>query len=307
MNPSNNWTKGSSLRIPLFTALVYAYFCAPISLEHKAFVQTITASPPHDALADGYDLGREFVHSFATTQVKSQVVHVFVALADNEHQGIIPVPPTLGNGEGAARNLYWGAAYGVRSFFKKSADWKEISSFPKPKSYILERSIFEHRASGTILVADAYQGSEIKQALTDFFQAAAGQNPEVISFASASGSKPERVPASADLIVYVGHDGLMDFSLPLEFPDQTGSNRSAIILACASKSFFKDLLRKTGAQPLLWTTGLMAPEAYTLKAAVGGWILSESTEQIRQRAAAAYSKYQKCSLSAAARLFSNSW
>ena len=30
-----------------------------------------------------------------------RVVHVFVALADNENQGIVPVSPRLGNGEDA--------------------------------------------------------------------------------------------------------------------------------------------------------------------------------------------------------------
>jgi len=245
--------------------------------------------------------------SFASAQTKARVVHVFVALAENQHQGIIPVPAALGNGEDPAHNLYWGAAFGVRTFFKKSPEWKELSTAQKPKAYVLERSIFEHRTSGTILIADAYEGSEIKQALTDFFNAAAGVAPETISLTSASREKPKSLPASADLVVYVGHDGLMDFPLPLDFPNQTGANRSAIILACASKSFFKDLLRKSGAQPLLWTTGLMAPEAYTLKAAVDGWILEESKEQIRQRAAEAYARYQRCSLSAALRLFSNSW
>jgi len=247
------------------------------------------------------------VSSCASAQTRPRVVRVFVALADNEHQGIVPVPPTLGNGEDPARNLYWGAAFGVRTLFRKSAEWKEISSVPKPKSSILKRSIFEHRDSGTILIADAYEGKEIKQALTDFFNAAAGLHSEVISSPAASDRTTKNVPALADLVVYVGHDGLMDFSLPLEFPNQAGANRSAIVLACASKSFFKDLLRQTGAHPLLWTTGLMAPEAYALKAAVDGWILNESAEQIRQRAAAAYSKYQKCSLPAAQRLFSRSW
>ena len=240
-------------------------------------------------------------------QTKARTVHVFVVLADNQHQRIIPVSAALGNGEDPGRNLYWGAAFGVRTFFRKSEDWKELATVPKPKPYILERSILDHRASRTILVADAYEGSEIKQALTDFFQAAAGLNTEMISVGSATGSQPVNVPSSADLVVYVGHDGLMDFPLPLEFPNAAGANRSAIVLACASKSFFRELLRKTGAEPLLWTTGLMAPEAYTLKAAVDGWILEESKEQIRQRAAAAYSKYQKCSLAAATRLFSGSW
>src|SRR5215471_3966880 len=188
----------------------------------------------------------------ARAQTKPRVVHVFVALADNEHQAIVPVPPTLGNGEDPARNLYWGAAFGVRAFFRKSAEWKEISSVPKPKASILERSIFEHRDTGTVLIADAYEGKEIKQALIDFFNAAAGLPSEVISSPAASNHTTESIPALADLVVYVGHDGLMDFSLPLEFSNQAGANRSVIVLACASKSFFKDLLYKTGAHPLLW-------------------------------------------------------
>jgi thiol:disulfide interchange protein len=59
MNLSNKWTKGSSVRIPLFTGLIYAYFCAPVSLEHKDFVQPITASAPQNAITDGYDPRRD--------------------------------------------------------------------------------------------------------------------------------------------------------------------------------------------------------------------------------------------------------
>jgi hypothetical protein len=43
----------------------------------------------------------------------------------------------------------------------------------------------------------------------------------------------------------------------------------------------------------------MAPEAYTLKSALDGWIAGESNEQIRDRAAGAYDKYQKCGFRAA--------
>src|SRR5256885_7283118 len=45
--------------------------------------------------------------------------------------------------------------------------------------------------------------------------------------------------------------------------------------------------------PLLWTTNLMAPEAYTLKSALDGWILSESNGKIRERAAAAYNRSEE--------------
>jgi len=91
------------------------------------------------------------------------------------------------------------------------------------------------------------------------------------------------------------------------FSNGAESKRQAIILACASKSFFAPGLRPTGAQPLLWTTGLMAPEAYTLKAALDGWMAGESDEQIKQRAAEAYAKYQKLSVKSARRLFASGW
>jgi hypothetical protein len=82
------------------------------------------------------------------------------------------------------------------------------------------------------------------------------------------------------LVVYVGHDGLMDFTLTKIFQGAGHEKRDAIVLACASKSYFASGLRPTGAQPLLWTTGLMAPEAYTLKAALDGWTAGESAQEI---------------------------
>jgi hypothetical protein len=74
-----------------------------------------------------------------------------------------------------------------------------------------------------------------------------------------------------------------------------------------SKTYFAAPLRVSGAQPLLWTTGLMAPEAYTLKSAIDGWILNETHAQIRERAAAAYDKYQKCGIKGARRLLTTGW
>jgi hypothetical protein len=245
--------------------------------------------------------------AYAAAQTKPRVVHVFVALADNEHQGIVPVPAVLGNGEDPARNLYWGAAFGVRTFFKNSPEWKELLSFKKPNSSVLERSIFQHKGDGVLLVADAYRGSEIKQALTDFLRAAAGIPDKESASVGVIAGVVFQVPATADLAVYVGHDGLMDFPLTVDFASRPESNRSAIILACASRSYFRTLLRASGATPLLWTNGLMAPEAYTLKAALEGWIQQESKEEIRKRAAAAYARYQKCSDAAALRLFSSDW
>lgn len=227
------------------------------------------------------------VSGVATAQTKLRVVHVFVALADNEHQGIVPVPAFLGNGDDPARNLYWGAAFGVRTFLKHAPEWKEILSFKQPNKFILERSIFKSQNGEVLLIADAYRGSEIKQALTNFFRAAAGIPDKEAALGGVVSGVAIQVPPVADLVVYVGHDGLMDFPLTVDFAGHSETHRSAIILACASRSFFRNLLRESGATPILWSNGLMAPEAYTLKAALEGWMQQESKGEIRKRAAAA--------------------
>jgi hypothetical protein len=236
-----------------------------------------------------------------------RAVHVFVALADNVNQGIVPVPRMLGNGEDAARNLYWGSAYGVKTFFSRSSDWLLISSGVKPKAEVLERCVFKYRKADVYLIADAYRGSEIQTAIMNFLDATAGLSREHIKIRDGTNDVDLEIRGGSNLVAYIGHDGLMDFQLPRIPRQKADYPPQAIILACASKIYFAAPLRMTGAYPLLWTTNLMAPEAYTLKDALDGWILNESNEQIRTRAAAAYARYQKCGVNAARRLMATGW
>ena len=231
------------------------------------------------------------------------MIHVFVALADNVNQGIVPVSASLGNGDNAFTNLYWGAAFGIRTFFSKNKDWQLISVTPNPGASILERCIFKHRHSSSLLVADAYRGKEISQATWDFLEAAAGKPGEKLKV----GDVQFHTGGSADLVAYIGHNGLMDFKLPSHPQRRDDRQRRAIILACASKQYFSPALQQSGATPLLWTTNLMAPEAYVLSAAIDGWMKKESDEQIRLRAADAYNKYQNCGVKAARALFATGW
>ncbi|MFL6207679.1 MAG: hypothetical protein ACJ74W_02450 [Pyrinomonadaceae bacterium] len=235
------------------------------------------------------------------------VIHVFVALCDNVNQGIVPVAPSLGNGDDLARNLYWGAAFGVKTFFSRSKDWQLIAAWPTPQPAILERCVFKHRRRDVYLVADAYRGREIKQTINDFLAAASGAAGEAIQVEVNRQPVNFHIGGSASLLAYVGHDGLMDFQLSPLPHQQDDQPRAAIILACASKNFFARPLQATGATPLLWTTNLMAPESYVLAAALDGWLQQETGTQIRQRAAVAYDKYQHCGLKSANALFATGW
>jgi hypothetical protein len=238
------------------------------------------------------------------------VIHVFVALCDNVNQGIVPVSASLGNGDNPPTNLYWGAAFGVKTFFNKNRDWQvlippNVSS--KSPRVVLDRLVLRHRRTGAFLIAEAYRGSYIQRATEDFLEAAAGLPGEKLIL-SVDGKEVEIYGGGgADLLAYIGHNGLMDFQLSSAPKKRDQEKREAIILACASKSYFSEPLRRTGAQPLLWTTNLMAPEAYILSAAVDGWLNGESDEQIRLRAAKAYGSYQRIGLRGANALFATGW
>ena len=239
-----------------------------------------------------------------SAQGAPKVIHTFVALCDNEHQGIVPVPAKLGNGDDPRNNLYWGALYGVKTYFKKSSNWKLIKTIQLSRP-ALERCIFKHQKKNVYFVADAYQGKQIRQTVIDFLNAASGKSKDIISVKTNNKAIDLKIHGNSHLIVYVGHDGLMDFNLESYPEKQDNRLRETIILACLSKKYFHNAIVQAGAKPLLWTTGLMAPEAYTLENALEGWVMLEGDASIRLRAAKAYNKYQKCGLKAAKRLLVN--
>jgi hypothetical protein len=172
-----------------------------------------------------------------------RIVHVFVALADNQSQGIVKVSAKLGNGDDPEHNLYWGSAYGMKTYFTRSAEWKLVRTDKNPHPAVLERCIFKHRDDDVWLIADAYQGSQIKEATIDFLEAAAGLNSTRIEFQSSAEGIKLDVGGAANLVAYIGHDGLMDFQLANLPKSKNGAANSVIVLACASKQYFGTALR----------------------------------------------------------------
>lgn len=233
----------------------------------------------------------------------AKVIHVLVALCDNENQSIVPVPTHLGDGENPKTNLYWGAVYGVKTYFSKSAKWEKIVEFENPKENVLQRIIFKYKTKDVYLIADAYRGSKMKETIDDFFSATSGEKLENVNVKD----KTLQTLGSANLVAFVGHNGLMDFDLGKTIAKIDDDTREAIILSCLSKKYFAEHLKQTSAEPLLWTSNLMAPESYILHDALEGWINNESDEEIRTRAAKAYSKYQKISLKSSKGLLITGW
>jgi hypothetical protein len=232
----------------------------------------------------------------------TRTIHIFVALCDNKYQGIVPVPAKIGNGQDPANNLYWGCGYGIRTFFKNSKEWKLIKT-RKINSIILERLVFKHKTKNYYLVADAYDGEYIKECTEAFLRSSSGLLKDTIQVDKTIIG----ISGNSKLITYIGHDGLMDFQLSEKFKNIDNIKRDVIILACYSKSYFSPHLKTANINPIIWTSGLMCPEAYTIHDAIIGYVNNETNEGIRNRAAAAYSTYQKCSVKAAKKLLISNW
>lgn len=244
------------------------------------------------------------VLSSAKSIAQQKVIHVLVALCDNKNQGIVPVPAKIGNGQDPANNLYWGCGYGVKTFMKKQTDWKFVKLIKDPTNIIYERLVFKHKTTNTYMIADAYNGANIKETIEDFLAFSAGLRKQAIKVDSALELK---AGGNSNLICFVGHNGLMDFSFENYPEKKDDTKRDVAIFACASKSYFKEPLKKTGAYPLMWTTNLMCPEAYTLVALVNGWIKKDSPAVIHESVAQSYLKYHRCGIKGARGLFATGW
>ena len=236
------------------------------------------------------------------TDTSCKVIHIFVALCDNRYQGIVPVPERIGNGQDPNNNLYWGCAFGIRTYFKNSSEWKLLRT-QQLDTLRLERIIFKHCTKQFYLIADAYNGKYIKECTEDFLRSSCGGVEDTVTIEN----KTIGIGGNADLLSYIGHDGLMDFQVTEHFVNKDTKQRDVIILACYSKTYFSPHLRQANVNPLVWTTGLMAPEAYTIHDAITGYVNNESNENIRTRAALAYSKYQKSGEKAARKLLATGW
>lgn len=218
-----------------------------------------------------------------TGWAKPREIRVFVALCDNASQGIAPVPPKIGDGNRPDENLYWGCTEGLRTWFRRSTQWKLTKSESTVSAEILERLHFRHATADAVLVADAYRGSAIRNGLTEFETSVAS--------------------GKYDLVAYIGHNGLMDFELPPADPPNRNAT-DVVVLCCKSRPYFEERIHRLRARPVLLTEQFMYPGAFLLHDVIEVWLNHGSLAEIRNAAGRAYARNQNISVKAATGVFS---
>jgi hypothetical protein len=268
-----------------------------------ANAEQLTDTPQPDSI-----LSRQEILANLKNKVENHeplVIHVLVPLCDNANQGIVPVPERLGNGRDLLSNLYWGALYGVKTHFLRTAKWTVLLDEKYTTGAVLERVVFYKKfenGAKVYMIADGYGGDNMSECLHDYFLSLAGYDSTSIKLKDTT----IKAYGQSNLIVFNGHNGLLEV-----FPDtsirQTAGNREAMAIACGTNYNFPGYIAYTGAYPLLTTNNLLAPEAYVLEAAINNWAALKDEEEISTAASKAYLKYQDCGKKYADDLFHAGW
>ena len=218
------------------------------------------------------------LNAFGNTSKQARII---VSLADNANQGIVPIKPSLGNGQDPKNNLYWGALYGAKTHFKRMPKWS-VSSVNSDNSLVLDAFELSHAAFPAAKIRfEAWDGAKQKNAVRAYFQDL--RNSESLN----------------DLVCFVGHNVLMDLfiekvpALKTTKDENLERGRNGAVIACQSAPYFDPHHEKLGVRSYVMTRGLMAPEAYVLEGILAAWLSGQDANMARSEAAKQYAKYQK--------------
>lgn len=236
---------------------------------------------------------------------KPLIVHVFVPLCDNINQGIVPTSPKLGNGLDLRNNLYWGVRHGMKTIFKNNKNWKMLHAYNPENNNVLERVIYERNYGKTkvTLIMDAYRGDKMKETLEDYFNSLAENKMSTITIEG----KNIPIYGNSDLLVFNGHNGLMDTEISYTVTKSNIRQKDAISISCSSKYYFDNHYKKMNAYPIVTTQNNLYPGGFILEGIIDKWATFAEDEMIRQEAGNSYHRVKKCGIKGARNLFYTGW
>ncbi|MBN2719039.1 MAG: hypothetical protein JXX14_24540 [Deltaproteobacteria bacterium] len=259
---------------------------------------------------------------------KPLVATVYVALCDNDSQGIIPVKnPSICNGDDPERNIYW-TGNGIAGYLK-SHGWKRVKSNSNGHgingdSIIIRQDVWQKRvfagqglrqngaprSFNAYVVAKAYRGSRIHDAMKHYFEAIHFDSAENIELPD---GKDIAAAGQSHIVGYIGHDYLMDApSGTAAFMDLTSArhHRTSVLskgtfaLACISNEYVRPFVSYSNVYILAMNNFLTYPSAWTVGGIIDGIAAGGSGKTIYRSAATQFSRGQKCGMKWALKAFS---
>jgi hypothetical protein len=244
---------------------------------------------------------------------------VYIALCDNDSQGIVPVKnKKICMGDDAQNNLYWASGGGLWGH-ARTRGWKRVLMEKNPTEDIAVRAVWKKRffpggklrALGVkakfdvLLVGIAYRGEKIRKAMADYLKAVNRDAPDVLTLPN---GESVEAGGKSHVIGWIGHDYFMDEpDVPGLIAETRGNStleKGVFGLACISDHYFRPAIQRANVHILALNTNLTFPSAFTVFGMLRAAAAGKDHRGIHLEAVRAFAKGQKRSAAAMMRVFS---
>ena len=258
-----------------------------------------------------------------TAMGKPMVTTVYVALCDNDSQGIIPVKNRrICNGDDPAQNMYW-QGNGISGYLKMHG-WKRHGRTRDDNGTVMVEEVWKKRifagkkmrqlgaprSFDAVVVAKAYRGSRIHDAMKDYLSAIHADAGEV---ATTGDGQELNAGGQSHVVGYIGHDYFMDVAVGSDRYNELTASRhhrtarlakGTFAFACISNAWVRPYVSYANIYILAMNNYLTYPSAWTLGGIVQGIAAGGDGEFIYRQAARQFANGQKCGLKWALKAFS---
>ena len=252
---------------------------------------------------------------------KPLVLTAYVALCDNDSQGIVPVRNrSICDGDHPMQNMYW-AGRGALSGVAGKEKWKNLSLVEDPDGVIMIEQVWqrwmhpgeEFRKAGITkpfsvnVIGRAYRGKEIHRAFVDYLHAV--HHDEALEMDLEG--RHLVYGGAGHLVGYVGHDYMMDVmpashelaEILEETHGESSLAKGVFGLACAGDSYIRPFISRPNVYILALNIYLAFPNAWTIDGILSGVAAGEEGRGIHRSYAGAFAKAQKCGMRWARKAF----
>lgn len=275
---------------------------APVAAPLRSI--PVSAQPAGSARPPPSTFEELLVRSIRERGYVSATIHV--ALADRDRRDLAPVAGRFGDGDDPLTNQYWGALYGLETYFANKPGWTRLYADAGDGLEVVRRVVFRARSEPSeawatrsvdqpfdlYVLALAWRGSVMTAAMRQALVDALTDDPVTLEVAG----KPVIFRGGSDIVGYVGQNPL------LERRDRVFAGLAArgdrgpvgVFFACwkSAVHLHRDTVER-GLYPMLFVHQQIVPEAYLIEGLLRALLSGELGDGLTAGAAVEYARYQK--------------